>query len=603
MSSSAAESSSAQPPSSSAVAPSSSAPIAGTLGGACYPNSTCNTGLACDNNVCITAQPSSSSSSGAVLRDGEEGGRCYGNGTCNAGLRCNGSTCEAAAAGTEGGACYGNGTCNLGLRCNNNVCEVIFQSASSSSSGPSSSSSGSTMPIAGSQGGACYPNGTCDLGLDCTNNVCTRPSTGTLNGQCYGNGTCNTGLTCNNNKCVAPPQGTQGGSCYPNNTCNMGLACEGGVCVTGSSSSSSSGGGSSSSGGMMVPAPTFLGDTCNANLHQEACAALAPGAQCLGVQPDGTGVCLKANCNETAACPSETVCSEFGDPDYCAKTCNGTAGSCGDGNSCVNAVDAISGQPAQICLSLSIATCRTDRTPSGCADGEQCVPVGTDGFGQCQSSLFLGSPCDTANQAQCTAVGGGAQCVGFEGLSADQGWCVITPCTVGQTCAGTPGTLCVAAGTNSFCSSACTFVDGECGPGGACVQFTQGPVCLPRFFATCSTDQTPSGCDATQGCVATGSDGYGDCFPACDLFGANTCMNGQRCFAASTTGGVCLPPTGNLPRGSACSSVEACSSGTVCASTTGNFKCAALCDPSHPCPSGTGTCKYQLSSPGIGFCE
>ncbi len=48
---------------------------------------------------------------------GTAGGACYGNGTCNAGLTCDAGVCLAPQAGTLGGACYGNATCNAGMTC------------------------------------------------------------------------------------------------------------------------------------------------------------------------------------------------------------------------------------------------------------------------------------------------------------------------------------------------------------------------------------------------------------------------------------------------------------------------------------------------------
>src|SRR5688572_16227833 len=48
---------------------------------------------------------------------GTSGGACYGNGTCNAGLSCQAGTCVAAQTGALGGACYGNSTCNSGMTC------------------------------------------------------------------------------------------------------------------------------------------------------------------------------------------------------------------------------------------------------------------------------------------------------------------------------------------------------------------------------------------------------------------------------------------------------------------------------------------------------
>lgn len=48
---------------------------------------------------------------------GTSGGACYGNGTCNAGLACEAGVCVAPQAGAMGGACYGNSTCNAGMTC------------------------------------------------------------------------------------------------------------------------------------------------------------------------------------------------------------------------------------------------------------------------------------------------------------------------------------------------------------------------------------------------------------------------------------------------------------------------------------------------------
>jgi hypothetical protein len=58
--------------------------------------------------------------SGGVARAqdaGSAGGACYGNGTCNAGLACQAGTCVAPEAGALGGPCYGNSTCNAGMAC------------------------------------------------------------------------------------------------------------------------------------------------------------------------------------------------------------------------------------------------------------------------------------------------------------------------------------------------------------------------------------------------------------------------------------------------------------------------------------------------------
>lgn len=68
----------------------------GFLGSPCYPNATCNVGLACDGGLCI--DPSTQA--------GQQGAACYPNDTCNDGLLCESGTCvidaELADAGDSG---------------------------------------------------------------------------------------------------------------------------------------------------------------------------------------------------------------------------------------------------------------------------------------------------------------------------------------------------------------------------------------------------------------------------------------------------------------------------------------------------------------------
>src|SRR5579859_601249 len=59
----------------------SGAPV-GTLGGACYGNSTCNAGLGCNAGVCVPA-----------AAPGSDGGSCYPNSTCDHGFVCTGGLC------------------------------------------------------------------------------------------------------------------------------------------------------------------------------------------------------------------------------------------------------------------------------------------------------------------------------------------------------------------------------------------------------------------------------------------------------------------------------------------------------------------------------
>jgi hypothetical protein len=58
----------------------------GVAGGPCYPNDSCNAGLACTGGICT--DPASAA--------GEAGGPCYPNDTCNAGLVCSGAICAVA---------------------------------------------------------------------------------------------------------------------------------------------------------------------------------------------------------------------------------------------------------------------------------------------------------------------------------------------------------------------------------------------------------------------------------------------------------------------------------------------------------------------------
>lgn len=88
---------------------------AGTSGGPCYGNGTCNEGLSCTpQQLCEASAP--------VAADGTDGGPCYGNDTCNQGLVCTQrGVCDTPPngplTGEEGGTCYGNQTCNQGLVC------------------------------------------------------------------------------------------------------------------------------------------------------------------------------------------------------------------------------------------------------------------------------------------------------------------------------------------------------------------------------------------------------------------------------------------------------------------------------------------------------
>ena len=179
-------------------------PATGELLGKCFPNGTCDSGLACNaESLCEVAGTPA----------GEIGGPCYNNGTCNPGAACEADTCVASeGTGELNGPCYNNATCNSpDLVCNDGTC-----------------TEGQTR---GRIGGLCYEEGTCNPGLLCEADLCVADDTipaGTLDGACLLNGICGDGLICEGTVCVADNSldvGTAGGICFPNGTCNAGLEC------------------------------------------------------------------------------------------------------------------------------------------------------------------------------------------------------------------------------------------------------------------------------------------------------------------------------------------------------------------------------------------
>jgi len=99
--------------------------------------------------------------------EGAEGGACYGNGTCDSGLACEANVCVVAEMGTAGGACYGNGTCNAGLSCDaaSTTCVAAAQPAPAAVVAPAQVSTPAAPPLAVSggrwsiAGGLAFPTG------------------------------------------------------------------------------------------------------------------------------------------------------------------------------------------------------------------------------------------------------------------------------------------------------------------------------------------------------------------------------------------------------------------------------------------------------------
>ncbi len=167
---------------------------------------------ACSGDESDTKPGPSQGEGGGGPAAGSEGGPCYGNGTCDDGLVCADGVCKAPAAGSEGGPCYGNGTCDDGLVCVEGVCQA---------------------PAEGSDGGPCRGDGSCDDGLVCSDGVCGPPAEGAEGGPCYGNGTCDDGLVCSDGVCVQDPgeDETRWAPCDPTqpdrDVCGPGYVCIG----------------------------------------------------------------------------------------------------------------------------------------------------------------------------------------------------------------------------------------------------------------------------------------------------------------------------------------------------------------------------------------
>lgn len=87
-------------------------------------NSSTTTTVSNGSITTTVPKASTTTTSATGSETGELGGPCYGNGSCNTGLVCKNDICaqETLEEGVEGGPCYGNGTCNDGLICENNIC-------------------------------------------------------------------------------------------------------------------------------------------------------------------------------------------------------------------------------------------------------------------------------------------------------------------------------------------------------------------------------------------------------------------------------------------------------------------------------------------------
>jgi len=185
----------------------------GALGGDCYGNGTCNSGLRCVLDRCERE--------GAA--GGELGGPCFVDGTCNAGLACEGTTCvperpvDPVDPGQEGDLCDAARPCRADLSC------VAGRCARDGA-------------VEGTVGGQCRADGGCDGDLVCEGNICRRPppSNGGLGERCRADGTCDGALICVANLCqvdAGPSEGGLGEPCRADGSCDGRLVCDEGLCA------------------------------------------------------------------------------------------------------------------------------------------------------------------------------------------------------------------------------------------------------------------------------------------------------------------------------------------------------------------------------------
>ena len=88
---------------------------------------------------------STGGSTGEAAAAGSAGGPCYPNGTCNGTLTCEGGFCSAPFIGGDGGPCFPNSTCNAGLVCEAGRCGVDLTDTGTGAVDSGSTDSGSEL--------------------------------------------------------------------------------------------------------------------------------------------------------------------------------------------------------------------------------------------------------------------------------------------------------------------------------------------------------------------------------------------------------------------------------------------------------------------------
>lgn len=192
---------------------------AGQQGCACYDNGTCNSGLVCSDNLCVS--DTGTGGGGDTCPAGQQGCACYGNGTCNAGLVCSANQCITD---TSGGGTGDGGTGGIGGESGNGGVGTSGGTGGESGIGGAENESGSG-------GSGCTP---VEQANACNNRVCGEdPVCGVFCGSCTGEDVCVDG------QCVTPCTDVECGvdsatgvDCGP---CSGNLSCCDGSCIDTSS--------------------------------------------------------------------------------------------------------------------------------------------------------------------------------------------------------------------------------------------------------------------------------------------------------------------------------------------------------------------------------
>lgn len=597
---------------------------AGGLNEACFPDNTCDAGLAC---VGTSPFPRPDDPLRCVPAGGD-GQPCLPMAACNAGFACFTDSSQTVtrqlcrAAGAQGQRCLPDETCNAGLTCIITADNMM---------------TGGACLVAGGDGQPCLPGSQCNAGFGCfsASGTPTGPTTcrpaGTDGLRCYPDRTCEPGLTCQvdtsggsgNVVTTCLPAGGENLLCYADNTCDAGLSCVTAPACPGypfdACCRAAGGLNQDCRNGSCDTGLTCESDTCRLTGARGAEQACGPAGQCqLGLACSATGClygldnCCKPTgdggafepCGANRACDAGLACG--GDcGNGLAECCKplgvlgapclpaGTSPRCSQGLACVRA----SSSPTDLrCLG---GACGAGSTCSGaltCVNGFEaggmfcalgvgacCLPVGAEG-GLCRSTMSGGPPCDAPDNvcgqvqgaagARCVPAGGeGEPCL--SGNACDAGLACATPLSSGQ-CNGN-GPCCVPSGAlNEPCNA-----DGTCDAAGLGCQTSGG-----AYPATCVAGRAAGqSCGAQTPCVGS-------------LF----C--GTSAAECGATGACCLP---RFAPGEACGGNSArCSAGNVCAATaqascSGSQAdcCVASGGRGEPCNLG-GTCDNPTADACLG---